>query len=301
MHIGYIFLKIFTKPLSLLPLGFHRTMGKVIGVLAEKVAGYRRDTVMINLSRSFPEKKYDELNDIRHRFYRHFGTIFCEAIWFGSATRARIRRTRIVTLDNPGLLNDLYTRYGNVFILTSHLGNWELMGSLKASAVDEPLLIPENDLTVVYKELSSKAWGEFFFHNRIAPLEDKEHYDGMIESVGAMRYAFAHRHDKKFYILITDQYPYSWKESIPLEEKFLSQDTVTMAAGAAFAKIFSMPVVYMGMKEKEEGGYVLHCETICENASEMDKTEIMQEYYRRLEKDIREQPWAYLWSHRRWK
>ena len=41
--------------------------------------------------------------------------------------------------------------------------------------------------------------------------------------------------------------------------------------------------------------------TICDDASKMEIQEIMNEFYRLLEEDIRYEPGEYLWSHKRWK
>ena len=59
--IGGTLLLCLTRPLALLPLGFHRACGRVLGRFIGKVVRYRRDVVMINLAKSFPEKRYDEL------------------------------------------------------------------------------------------------------------------------------------------------------------------------------------------------------------------------------------------------
>jgi len=40
---------------------------------------------------------------------------------------------------------------------------------------------------------------------------------------------------------------------------------------------------------------------IAENASESTVSDIMTQYYKLLEEDLREQPWNYLWTHKRWK
>ena len=46
---------------SALPLGFHYAWAGFFAWLLRDVMHYRRDVVMINLSRAFPDKKYKEL------------------------------------------------------------------------------------------------------------------------------------------------------------------------------------------------------------------------------------------------
>ena len=68
--------------LAQLPLGFHNFMGDVFSWIAKNILKYRYSTVMINLARSFPDKPYHEVRKIADDFYRHFGEIFAEALWF---------------------------------------------------------------------------------------------------------------------------------------------------------------------------------------------------------------------------
>ena len=59
------------RPFRLLPLGFHYACGRGLAWFLEKVMHYRRDVVFINLSRSFPDKKYHEIRAIAKDFYKH--------------------------------------------------------------------------------------------------------------------------------------------------------------------------------------------------------------------------------------
>ncbi|MBR5273646.1 MAG: hypothetical protein IKU33_00210, partial [Bacteroidales bacterium] len=76
--------------LSKLPLRFHYLMADVMAWLLRKVLRYRYSTVMINLSRSFPDRKYKEIDAMVKDFYRHLGEIFAEAIWFGGSSYERL-------------------------------------------------------------------------------------------------------------------------------------------------------------------------------------------------------------------
>mgnify|MGYP003318348300 CR=1 FL=1 len=294
---GYYVIKAFTKPLSLLPLGFHRGCGRFLGWFMRSVLHYRRDVVMINLARSFPDRKYGELREICRKTYRHIATLFCETVWFGSASPGRLKKSRIVEIDNPEVLNGFYAKKKSVFVLTSHRGNWELVGGLKSYG---GLDFPENDFSVVYRELSSKAWDEFMYANRITPIADKEHFDGIVESFQIMRYAFNNRNGTKCYYFITDQYPYTETSKVKVND-FMHQTTFSMNGGAALAKMFGMAVVYLDMSLTEEGNYRMHFTTIADDASKMEMTDMLNRYYSLLQADLEREPWNYLWTHKRWK
>lgn len=299
--IGYYIVKGFFYPISKLPLGYHRFIGRRFGHFAGNIVKYRRDVVMANLSRSFPDKKYEELTDICNRFYKHFGQVLGEAIWFGGCSVKRLKKSHIVEFENPEELNRLYNNSKSVFMMLSHMGNWELIGGYKSYTYgDVQLDVPENDVCVVYKQLSSAVWDTFMNENRQSVIVDKEHFDGVVESMQILFYAYHNKDVKKIYHFITDQSPYTVNGRVKVND-FMHQPTVSMNGGAAFAKMFNMPVAYLSFMERPEGGYKLRVVTITEDPGSMEVEDILNKYYELIQKDLEEQPWNYLWTHKRWK
>ena len=89
------------RVISALPLGFHYAWAGFFAWLLRDVMHYRRDVVMINLSRAFPDKKYKELKQISNAFYKHFGEVIAETIWFGGCRNPeRLHRKRLVEYTN---------------------------------------------------------------------------------------------------------------------------------------------------------------------------------------------------------
>lgn len=298
--IGYYLIKAVTRPLAVLPLGFHRAAGRFLGLLAGSVIKYRRKVVIDNLSNSFPDKSHDEILHITKQFYRHFGNVIAEAFWYGGASLKRIIKSHIVEIENADTLNSVYDSSDSVFVLLGHTGNWELTAGYINYAYGTPLHFSENDISMVYRKLSSRAWDEFINSNRLCHIQDKEHYDGVVETFSIMRYALSHRSDRKVYNFITDQYPYARTEKTP-KIKFFGRETYTMDGAATLARKLKLPVLYMGMPRTEDGNYRMKFTVITQDASTMEPAQIMQAYYDLLEADIERQPWNYLWTHRRWK
>lgn len=289
------------KSLGALPLGFHYAWAGAFSWLAGNVLRYRRDVVMTNLARSFPEKKYHELKQICRDFYRHFGEIIAEAIWFtGCSDPQRLRDSHIVEMENPEVFNRLYENTPSLFVLSSHTGNWELYGGYHNYSYKEPLAIRENDIAVVYKKMSSPTWDRLMKQNRITPIVDKEHYDGIVESMEMMRYMVIHRKERKAYSFITDQHPYSGASGIDIGE-FMHQPTTTMDGAAKLAVKFGMSIAYMSMVRESRGHYKMKFTAICEDASTMTSEQIMKRYYELLQQELEAQPFNYLWTHKRWK
>lgn len=233
--------------LSLLPLRIHYLLCRVISILAEYVFRYRRNVVRINLEHSFPDKSQEEIKDITHKFYRHFGDILAEAIWFGKYRRREVLRKKgICTFENVEGHRRDYEAANGVMVLTSHCGNWEVMGGWFAYAPYGELGYLEDAITVVYKSLSSRIWDLVMADNRLAPLI-RTPFHGYVDSTKVLRHALEHKDEKRTYIFPTDQYPYKNATKHEVGD-FLGQATLAMTGGAALARKLGMAVEYIDRK-----------------------------------------------------
>lgn len=297
-NFGYYLVKGLLFPWSKLPLKLHYFNAGVIAWLAGSVFRYRRDDVVANVSRAFPTKDYSEVKRICKQFYRHFGDLVVETIWFGGCRNAaRLRKADIVKVLNPDELNALADRHDGMMIMYTHCGNWELLGGIENYAPVLPF--KEDNFCVVYKKMHSKAWDAVMRDNRFAPLKDRKNFPGYLETKQVVRHVFSHRGQKIYYNFNTDQRPYE-AGSGEILVNFLGQEVQTMSAAAALAHKFSMPVCYLRMPVLSRGHYGLEYVTICEDASQMSVQQIMDRYYELLGEEITAQPYNYLWTHRRW-
>lgn len=296
---GAFLLKVPLRLLGLLPLRVHYVLGRFVAWLAGDVVRYRRDVVMHNLTKAFPEKNIWELKTIRKAFYRHFGELIAEAVWFGGCRNPeRLRRARLVEVENPEQVARLFEQAPGLVVMYSHCGNWELFGGIYNYFVDFPCPFTEQNVCVVYRRLSSRAWDEVLRDNRFAPLQDRKHFGGYIESKDLIRYAYTHKDEKKVYNVNTDQRPY-FVSPANMDIDFFGERVQTMTGAAALAHKFGMAVAYLSMRRERQGHYVMRYEPICEDAASMSVEEITQQYYRLLEAEIRQQPENYLWTHQR--
>ncbi|MBO5107876.1 MAG: lysophospholipid acyltransferase family protein [Bacteroidales bacterium] len=287
--------------LGKLPLKFHYFMGDILSWIAEKLLRYRTDVVWINISRSFPEMKYKELKKVYRDFYRHFGEIFAETIWFAAATYKRLFKSGIVTVTNPEEINDIFLSTPSMTVLSTHCGNWELMGGFLGYRTSSgvKVAIEEEHIQVVYKKLSNPVSDEVFRRNRVAALEIVG-TSCEIESSNILRQTLKQKNDRKVYIYPTDQAPYRKAGKHPIGE-FMSQPTNVMLGSVGVACKLSHSVMYMKMKRVERGRYEMTLIPICRDASQLTPEELMRKYYDLLEEEIRETPANWLWTHKRWK
>ena len=283
--------------LALLPLKVHYALCGCLAWLMRSVLRYRRKVVETNLLHSFPDRSPEERNDILKGFYRHFGEIIAEAVWFGGTrSKERLRRRRLVGFE--GLdehVKDLEGTKG-VMYLTSHCGNWELYGGWFQYAPQGALPYREDEVIAVYKRLGSDVWEEVMAADRFWPMEG---FKGYVESRSVLRYALEHR-ERNVFLFPTDQYPYKYAQGHEVKD-FLHQKTLAMTGGAAIACKFGLAAVYVGFERVSRGHYRLRFTTIVRDASELTPGEVMDRYYALLQEDIEAQPSNYLWSHKRWK
>ena len=287
--------------LGKLPLKFHYFMGDILSWIAEKLLRYRTDVVWINISRSFPEMKYKELKKVYRDFYRHFGEIFAETIWFAAATYKRLFKSGIVTVTNPEEINDIFLSTPSMTVLSTHCGNWELMGGFLGYRTSSgvKVAIEEKQIQVVYKKLSSPVSDEVFRRNRVAALEEVG-TSCEIESSNILRQTLKQKDERKVYIYPTDQAPYRKAGKHPIGE-FMHQETNAMLGSVGISCKFAHSVMYMKMKHVRRGKYEMTLVPICRDASQMTPEEIMRRYYDLLQEEINETPHNWLWTHKRWK
>lgn len=298
--LGSIVLKGLMKILAAIPLGAAYRLSSFIKWLMKDLLHYRRDVVMTNLARSFPEKRYNEISNICDEFYNHLAELIVEAIWYGGCDSKKFNNAGILKVINPELTAELIEKSPSVMVMFAHTGNWELIGGFEAcnNAGDNGGYNSDN-MTVVYRRLSSKIWDDFMRVNRFATVEKKNYDIAYVESKNIMRFVLRHRNEKRFYFMNTDQRPY-FKGSDNINVNFMGQRCRTMSGAATLAHKLGMAVCYMSMKREARGHYNAEFVPICDNAAEMEPQQIMDRYYAMVESDIRQEPENYLWSHKRW-
>lgn len=280
-----------------LPLSFLYKVGDFASWIMKDVISYRKEIIYVNLSRAFPQKNYWALKRIADDYYRHLGEIAAETVWFGgcNGNGDKLHRQKIYEYVNPEVLVDANRNTG-VFCMTSHCGNWELLGGIYeySYTVDLSKYIDKNNFFVAYRALHNKVSDRVFYENRRAPLPD---YKGQVEDVKLLRHAVARKDSKPIYVMIADQFPYKACHEVGT---FLNQPTVGMLGGFALAVKLGFAVLYMRQERAGRGHYRLTYEVITENASGQDPEELMRKYFSMLEADIRKDPANWLWSHKRW-
>ncbi len=274
--------------ITLLPLRLLYIMSDILYPIVYYVAGYRKDVVRSNISRSFPEKPQEERLKIERNYYRYFCDLFVETMKEMHFSKDEIKRR--MTIGNFDAVKEQYAKGKSVMLMTAHYGNWEWPIALS-------LYLPEEvPLYGIYKKQSNNTFDKLFFKLR-------SRFGGIpIEKNRLMRLLIQLKKEKKLgnFWMIADQTPYGSDIGF-FWTKFLNQDTATLTGTEQLARKFDFPVFYADITRTKRGYY--HCEfiPITLEPTQTKEFEITERYMQLLEKRIQISPQFWLWSHRRWK
>jgi len=237
----------------------------------------------MNLKKSFPEKSDEEIQKIQDKFYRYFCDLIFET--FKTLTIKPDTLKKHVKFDDMTAFEDFYKQGRSVIIVMGHLGNWELGGARFSQD-------PYHQLFVIYHPLANKYFDRLVYHmrtrlgNKLYAMQDT--FRGMIRN----------KNEVTATAFIADQTP---SPEGSYWTTFLNQDTPIFVGTAKIAKKLKYPIIYVSIKRPKRGYYEVVSELLIENPGSLPEDEISERHTRRLERDIRENPHIWLWTHRRWK
>ncbi len=274
---------IFIRAFSYLPFRVLYFISDILYVLAYYIVGYRKQVVRDNLSKSFPEKTLSEIKKIEKQFYKNLADIAVESLKSLTITENELlKRVRIDdTLFNKNLENKK-----PLIVFTSHLCNWEW-------------LLLANELTIKipvhagYKRLNNKFFDDMMLKVRSrfgATMHEKNHL---------LRDMIKLRNDFFILAIVADQRPVTGENKY--WTTFMNQDAAFFNGIEKLARKLQISTMYIGMKRVKRGYYDVWFEDIELLPFTSEPYEITEKFIRYVERDIRQDPSAYLWSHKRWK
>jgi KDO2-lipid IV(A) lauroyltransferase len=239
--------------------------------------------VIQNLSRSFPEKRYGEIELIMKGFYRSFCDN-CAEILKSVSIPARRQKEKIVLTDFD-MIERRIRQGQHVIASMGHCGNWEILNVL-------PLLLNVN-IHAVYKPLKTQCVDRLL-------LKIRSRFGiNLIPDRSVVRHLVSNRERPSLYFFIADQCPVIADEAYRFD--FLHQNTGVFPGIEKLAGLTRAGVVYIHVIRISRGIYRIECKEISLRSESPAKTEITRNYIRHLEQNIRKSPSDWLWSHKRWK
>lgn len=288
---GSLLFKIFVIPIlyfiSILPFWLHQAFSSALYVLIYYVVGYRKKVVLTNLRNSFPEKTEPEIKTICKQFYKHFCDVIFEILKLMTISEEKFRKHFVFTQNAITIIRGFEARGQSIIGVMGHCGNWE-WGAIAHQFYFKQII------TGVYHPLSNKNFDAFM-------LKLRGRKGGNIVAMKNLYRELLSLKQKNIPTtvgLIADQTP-------PPESAywttFLNQDTPVFNGPEKLAKKFNYPMIYVPVKKLKRGFYEMDAVLITDKPNEMPEGLISELHTKALEKNIREQPYTWLWSHRRWK
>ena len=275
---------LFLKPISLLPYRILYGISDFLYLILYKLFKYRVKVVAGNLQRSFPEKSEQERKQIERAFYSHFFDLIMESVKQFSITKEQVLKR--VKVTNYEALNEFARQGKSTFLLAGHYGNWELAAiayELKA----------EHKACGIYHPLKSEFWNRKLSESRSKlgmALVSKKELNGYFERTQTEMITT---------MFGTDQSPSNVYKAYWLT--FLNQDTPVCFGAEKYAIQYDQPVFWGNIKKLKRGYYEISFELITDQPRQTEYGEITEAHVRMLEKQIRETPQHWLWTHKRWK
>jgi KDO2-lipid IV(A) lauroyltransferase len=272
--------------LRLFPLKTVQRIGAWAGEFAGMKLGYRRLVAMDNLRNAFPDAGETELENIMRGSFRSVGTALFEFVYFPRMKAPDI--DRIVNIENPELVSEVYARGKGMILMTAHFGNWEVFAQSIPVKIGIPLCIIVKPQANRRVDSQINRW-RTMFGNSIVPVES------------AVRELLKVLRDKKAVGIVADQT--AAKESISVP--FFGREVPTFEGPAMFCLKTSAPLLVGFAVRGGDGCYSAHFREVPSSDLTEYTRENVAELTRRhvalTEFVIRQFPSQWMWMHKRWK
>ena len=246
---------------------------------------YRRKIVRKNLELSKVAKSTKDLIRIEKNFYRHLTDVFFEMFKFYSISPEEMKRRFYI--ENPEIFYQLEKKNKSVMFMTSHYGGFEWFLSINYHVPQLPF--------AVYTPLSNKSLDSLIKKFRL------RHGSKLISRYKAGSYIKKQIKENKLFLygMAADQS--AQIRSITYWKEFLGVKVPVFTGSERIAKQHGIPVVFGKVVKIKRGHYKVVVDLISEFPNEYKDYQITDIYIKKLEKQIREIPEYYYWTHNRFK
>lgn len=274
--------------LSLIPLRGLYVLSDGLYYLVYYLARYRRSVVRQNLIASFPEKDQKERLAIEKKFYSRLCDYFFESVKMASIGEKEMLRR--MTFEGLERVNELADEGRSGAFYLSHTFNWEWITSFPRHIHNSNVVLGQ-----IYHKLANPAFDRLFLRlrGRFGAVS--------IRMPDTARVMMSYRREGKPTIIgfIADQAPKM--HMIDHWVTFLNQDTPVITGTERIIKKLNCVAVFCSVVSPRRGYYTCKVEHIIEETKNIPDYELTDTYYRYLEESIRQNPSAWLWTHKRWK
>ena len=272
------------QPFFSISYRFTYLFSNILYLIIYKLIGYRKEIIIDNLKKSFPDKNTKEIKKIVSEFYRHLCNLIIEIGKMTTSSKSFINKR--VTISNVQLINNYADKNQTIILVAGHFNNWEWIGQ-KIS------ICAKQKSVGIYKPLSNKKLDKILKNARTR-------FGAIAVSMQeSIRYIIKTKSNTQIIGIIADQNPVV--NSTTKWFSFFGREVPVFMGIEKIAKKMNYPVVFCDMQKVKKGKYKITFENLEKNPRNTAEGEITKRYIQRLEKQIKAEPSQWLWSHRRWK
>ena len=281
--------KLFIAPLlifiSYLPFRLLYFISDIFYYFLYYIIRFRRKIVRKNLVLSKIALNKKDLIIIEKKFYRHLTDVFFEMFKFYSISPDEMKKRFYI--ENPELFYEFEKKNKSVMFMTSHYGGFEWFLSITYHVPQLPF--------AVYTPLSNKSLESLIKKFRL------RHGSKLISRYEAGAYIKKQLKENKLFLygMAADQS--AQIRSITYWKEFLGIKVPVFTGSERIAKQHNIPVVFGKVVKISRGYYKVAVELISEFPNDYENYKITDIYLEKLEKQIREVPEYYYWTHNRFK
>jgi KDO2-lipid IV(A) lauroyltransferase len=282
--VAYLLLRFAVRLIGSLPFSWLYHLSDGLAWTLNRVVRYRRQVILENLRRSFPDLNPDEIQRILKKTYVNLSDIALESLKGLSLNQAAlIERYRFT---NPDLITQYFLNGLSVIGLVAHYNNWEWGALATGAQIKGPVI-------GVSKSIHNQRIHHFIKSRRarFGAL--------IIDMTQTVKTLAKLRKQPSLIVLIADQSPSNARNAHWI--KFLNQDTACLTGPDKIARRTNYPVVYFDVQRVQRGFYEVTAHILEEHPTNRPEAFITKSYFQQLENIIRRQPANWLWSHKRWK
>tara|TARA_A100000164_G_scaffold287691_1_gene260744 strand:+ start:27 stop:905 length:879 start_codon:yes stop_codon:yes gene_type:complete len=249
------------------------------------IFSYRKKVVRKNLELAFPEKSKKERRRIEKENFRNLTDIFLET--FKSNNIKEKDLIERFSFKNPELLEKIYNNNQEVIVMCSHYCSWEWVFVIQK--------ITKFKINAIYKKLSNKYFDKWTKDRR------SRYGANMISTKDTYREVsrLSKLKSLNFYGFASDQSPK--KSKAVYWGNFLNNWVPIHTGAEVIAKKYNMATVFMDVQKVKRGYYEASFSLITEKPNSFKKFELTDKYIEFVEKQVRNKPEYYTWTHKRFK
>ncbi|WP_339649033.1 lysophospholipid acyltransferase family protein [uncultured Salegentibacter sp.] len=272
--------------ISILPFPLFYLVSDVVYFIVYYLIGYRKKTVTNNLKLVFPEKSTEEIIKIRKKFYSHMCDMFLEMIKSISLSEEELKKRFVYT--NLEELRRIEKLDKSIMLMCGHYASFEWLFALQLHDL-------KHSAFGIYKKIRNPG-----FDKLINDIRRRFGAELIQNSKASSRIANNQKEGVRgAYAMIADQSPRT--SSYKFWTDFMGKKVPFYTGSERIATEFDMVVLYLHVEKVKRGHYKASLINISDNPAETKNNQITLDYIQHLEKQIREKPEFYLWTHKRWK